>query len=343
MTNKIKLSIKSSKKEHQQRQQFDTDRRDKASNILSPDQIQGKAWRTVKVLETTLGLRKGEKPRKITRQDLLAFNRNIQTLQGKVEKGLTANEIIRMSTDADKERSKKEITMAVPVRMKGGNVQFITNAGPDSKQHRHHVQVILASYDTGLAEGTPLQAAKELARGNLKFDCSCEHHTFVFRYITTLMGANAGRAETGFPKIRNPQLEGIACKHVLRVMTELNTSIFIWKCIAAMVEADRKQNADKTRSKLQKTVAMTQKEASELATKQHRNPRVIKAMAELLQSVPPHKKQTLASKAKGLSGLVIAYKNAGIDLAQLKKMDENGILMLPEGITRQQLFAEFGT
>lgn len=332
------LNISGAKKEAQQNRDFDTQRRDSAANILSPDQIQGKAWRAAKVLETTLGLQKGEKPRKITKQDLLAFNRNIQTLQSKVEKGVTANEVISLSTDTDKERSKQQITMAVPAFMKGGNIQFITNAGPDSKRTRHNVQITLASYDTGLAKGTAIQAAKEMAHGDLKFDCDCEHHTFVFRYITTLMGANSGRAESGFPKIRNPHLEGIACKHVLRVLVELNTSIFVWKRIAAMIEADRKQNADKTRRKLQKSVTMTQREASELAARQDKNRRAI--IEAVKQAGKPQKERPASKKPNGLSGLIQAYRNSGIGLAQLKKMDQNGALFLPDGVTKQQLFSE---
>jgi hypothetical protein len=31
-------------------------------------------------------------------------------------------------------------------------------------------------------------------------------------------GTTLGRIEPGFPKIRNPQLQGVACKHILRVM-----------------------------------------------------------------------------------------------------------------------------
>jgi len=281
------ISIIGSKKELKERREFDNNRRDSAEKILNPDQIQGKNWRTTKVLETTLGLEKGAKLRKITKQDLLAFNRNIQALQGKVETGVTADEVIRLSTDADKKRSRQQINMAVPARMKGGDVYFITNSGPESKVARHNVHIVLSDYEMGLAKGTPLQAAKEISRGNIKTDCDCEHHTFVFRYIATLMGANAGRAETGFPKIRNPDLEGIACKHVLRVVTELNSSIFIWKRIAVMIEADRAKNADKERKTRQKTVSLTQKEANELAAKQEKNPRTIKALKELLASAPP--------------------------------------------------------
>jgi hypothetical protein len=275
---KPKFSIYGAKKELKTNREFDQNRRDHANNILNPDQIQGKAWRATKALKTTLGLKPGEAARPITKQDLLAFNRNIQALQGKVEKGITPVEVISMSTEADKKRCKDQIHMAVPGFMKAGDVHFITNAGPKSKaeRKRHNVHIILSDYEKGLAKGTPLQAAKEIARGNIKLDCDCEHHVFTFRYIATLMGANAGRAETGFPKLKNPSLEGIACKHVLRVMIELSTSIFIWKKIAAMIEADREKNASKATRARQKSVQLKQSEVAELAGKQDQNRRAIK-------------------------------------------------------------------
>lgn len=103
---KPKFSIYGAKKELKANREFDQNRRDHANNILNPDQIQGKAWRVTKALKTTLGLESGEAARPITKQDLLVFNRNIQALQGKVEKGVTAVEVISMSTEADKKRCK---------------------------------------------------------------------------------------------------------------------------------------------------------------------------------------------------------------------------------------------
>jgi hypothetical protein len=288
MIKKIKkLVVRGAKTEAKENFKFDQERRDNAVKILNPNQVQGKTFRVTKLLETTLGLKSGEPMRAITRQDLQAFKRNIKTAQNRVKKGLTANDVIRFSTKADKDRSKKQIHMAIPIRMKGGDINFLTDAGPESRVSRHHVKVILNDYEKGLSVGTPLQAAKAMAKSGIKFDCDCEHHTFVFRYITTIMGANAGRAETGFPKIRNPKLLGIACKHVLRVMVELSTSIFIWKKIARMVESDRKGNVDKTRRKQQKVISISQKEANELARKQQKNKRKI---AELIKKVPKPKK-----------------------------------------------------
>jgi hypothetical protein len=82
---KPKISIRGAKKEALQNREFDANRRDSARNILSPDQIQGKAWRATKVLTTTMGIKPGEEPRAITKADLIAFNRNIKALQTKVE------------------------------------------------------------------------------------------------------------------------------------------------------------------------------------------------------------------------------------------------------------------
>jgi len=264
----MSLKVRGAKTEGRNNFKAEQENRDSAPRILGPDQVGGKEWKAAKLLETTLGLLPGEKARNITKQDLKAFKQNIKAVKLKAEKGIKAADVIRFSTEVDKKRSRQQIKTAIPYNMKGGVIRFITDSGPESKVAKHHVHVILSGFESGLSVGTPLQAAKAMAKGNLKFDCDCEHHTYVFRYITTVMGANAGRAETGFPKIRNPYLTGVACKHVLRVMVELDTSRFIWKKISAMVNADRKKNADKTRSKLQKTISLTQKEANELAKKQ---------------------------------------------------------------------------
>jgi len=267
------LKISGSKKDLIQNRQADQASRDAATTILSPDQVQSKKWTAVETLKTTLGLTNGEAARNITLKDLRVFKKNITTLQTKATQGITPSEVIRFSTNEDKKRSRQQIRAAIPHSIKGGNVYFITDAGPDSDVSRHNVHIILSDYEVGLAKGTALQASKAIAKGKLKFDCSCKHHTYVFRYVSTLMGANSGRPETGFPKIRNPYLTGIACKHVLRVMVELDSSLFIWKKIAKAIEADRLRNAGKTTSKRQKTVSLTQKEANELAKKQENNRR----------------------------------------------------------------------
>ncbi len=70
----------------------------------------------------------------------------------------------------------------------------------------------------------PKQVANWLRKQKLAFDCDCGRHRYFLRYVATIGGFAAGRQEWGYPKIRNPGLKGVACKHVLRVMAELESS-----------------------------------------------------------------------------------------------------------------------
>src|SRR5574343_1068703 len=274
--------------------------RDAANKILPLSGTQAEKWRVAKHLSTTLGGDEWSQPRPITKQDLKDFQAKLKALGNYVIKGVTANEVMLLSRDIDKKRAKQEITNAVPVTIKGGIIHFIANASPQSKDTRHHVMVQLNDWEKAMQLGTALQAAKYAAQGNLKFDCDCGRHTFWYRFIVTQMGANYGRAEMGMPKIRNPNLTGIGCKHVLRVMTELHSSIFVHRRIAAAIEADRKVLADKTRPNKQKTVRLTDKEAKELLAKQEKNNRSVsgKVDANELARRQAQEQQKLSNAAK---------------------------------------------
>lgn len=206
-----------------------------ATTILAPGDMSGKTS-AAKLLTTTLG----GVTRFITNADLAAFTKSAKALGAKMREGLTAQEIVDLSRQADRERARKEIHASLATRLHRGEVLFTTGSGPDSKVPRHFVSIMFPAYGGAVSfPGTPLQAAAELVKAPLKFDCDCEHHRYRFRYITTLMGANAGRPETGFCKLTNPTLTGIACKHVLRSMVELQGSLFVRKQIAKMIDADR--------------------------------------------------------------------------------------------------------
>jgi hypothetical protein len=115
------------------------------------------------------------------------------------------------------------------MEIKGSVIHFVTNAAPGSRASRHHVHVDfvgLSGAAAAPAKGGKLDAAaRKLATGSIRIDCDCEDWRYVFRYIATVGNYNAGRPETGFPKIRNPQLDGVACKHVLRTVHLLTQPI----------------------------------------------------------------------------------------------------------------------
>ncbi len=193
----------------------DLERRQASMTILNPNEVSGE-YDAGRLLQTTL---RGE-IRTLTHADLRAFQQNVQRLKKRYKGGITAQAVIDQSLPADRERANKQIRMATPVSIRGGEVHFITNAGPDSDVARHHVNINFLDFEAavGASPNQPNKIAKLVTDGRLQFECDCGRHTFWYRYIATVGKYNFGRAETGFPKIRNPNLRGVACKHVLRVM-----------------------------------------------------------------------------------------------------------------------------
>lgn len=55
--------------------------------------------------------------------------------------------------------------------------------------------------------------------GDLKVHCNCKAFLYWgYDYITTQLDANTKGKQTIFPKVRNPLLEGVCCKHIYRAM-----------------------------------------------------------------------------------------------------------------------------
>jgi hypothetical protein len=225
-----------------------------ADTILAPEAISGKTS-AARLLHTTLG---GVR-RHITNADLAAFKKSAKALGTKMREGITAQEIIDLSASADRDRARKEIKSSIATRLHQGSVLFTTPSGPDSKVHRHFVSLVFPGYGAAIAfPGTALQAAAELAKAPLKFDCDCEHHRYRHRFIATAMGINAARPENGFPKLTNPTLIGVACKHVIRTLIELQGSMIVRKMVAKMIQADRDRLTPGGRTKV---ITTTREEA----------------------------------------------------------------------------------
>lgn len=275
------------------------------SIILSKQDVQGE-YDAYRALQTTLG---GVR-RNITADDLATFRQNMRTLQSRITAaGITAQQVIDLAAShplknplnpddaGDLGRARKEITMAVPVSSMvpvqardSLDVRFMTNAGPDSDVSRHHVIVrfhgygnvarqMMATPTTGQSKKaskplTPRQAATQMRAGYLAFDCDCGRTRFFLRYLATAGGYNAGRPEHGYPKVRNPDLKGVACKHVLRVMMEIVQSAamlgFLERVMAkALASADNQVKHQ-----------ATQADANTLAGKQAKAPREIETTDE---------------------------------------------------------------
>jgi hypothetical protein len=232
-----KLSVGNALAELNRRRLADLQSRQQATTILGPEAMRGGKASPAKLLWTTLG----GQARPITNEDLVRFRRSVKAVGSKLQGGITTQDLINLSAPADRERARREIPHAAVARLRNGEVVFSVRAGPESRVNRHVVTVAFPGYGAALSRpGTPLQAAMWLGKeAPLKIDCDCEHFRYRLRAIATIGGFNAGRPETGFPKLTNPTLIGVACKHVLRVMAELQGSMHVRRQIAQMIEADR--------------------------------------------------------------------------------------------------------
>jgi hypothetical protein len=227
-----------------------------ASRLLRPDEVAGD-YDAGRLLSTTLG----GVLRPITSEDLATFKRNAESLGKQFKGGITAKGIIENALRIDRERSNAQIRVALPRQFGDGKMHFVTNAGPDSDVTRHHVLVDFLDYQAAVSSPSkPTDLAKMVAAGKIRCSCDCGRWKFHYSYVATIGRFNAGVPQLGFPKIRNPTLVGVACKHVLRVMQALSTPL-IRTNVAKMIEVGRREGAAKV-------TAVTKKDAALLAKQQ---------------------------------------------------------------------------
>lgn len=237
------------------RQSFEADRQQRLQDqhkILTADDMAG-LYDPKRGLFTTVD----GQPRPLTVDDLMLFRAAVHDVErrhgqrkGNIPSpdggGIKAKQVVDLAAVDDRQRASKEIHTVIPVSGRGGVVHIQTNAGPGSKISRHHVYVQFLGYNNAIGSSVkPLDAARAMLAGKLKFDCDCGRHTFWYRFIATIGNFNYGRPEDGFPKVRNPNLKGIACKHVVKVMDHISRVGAFNLFAARMIEQGRRTLSDK--------------------------------------------------------------------------------------------------
>jgi len=322
--------VKGSVKEQQQRAKADLQQRTEAARhpqsiILNPNDVQGE-YDATRLLYTTLG----GTVRAITADDLAAYRHNIRMLQGKYKGGITARKVLDFSLAEDREKANTQIRHAVAVSSLREKVRFVTNAGPDSDVTRHHVTVAFMSYFAAAigANDAPKKSAQWLRKQPLAFDCDCGRHRYWFRYIASIGGFNAGRPESGYPKIRNPNLHGVACKHVLRVMAEIESGPGVLNFLTRMIEKTRASETGKANlaQKQAETAAAASKQRGrdiDAAKRRRDNDRVAartrRALAKAAEQAPSPKRVAAASRS-----IATALSSGRISDAQIAGMKALG-------------------
>lgn len=275
------------------RQRADQTRRDNAEKaakpvFLRPNDLSGD-YDFNRALMTTLG----GKARVITDDDLKAFARNIDVVKARYSQGITPQQIIDWSLTEDRERANKEIPLCAPFSRKEGVQRFMTNASKGSPVVNHYVTVEFLNFNDLVTQprkvGLKL-SREQLAKGAVKFDCDCGRHTFWFRYLATIGKYAHGRQENGFPKIRNPQLQGVACKHVLRVMQFINSPLGV-QFIQNQVNKDRQ-------AQLGQTIKQSNAQLKEQLTQQAKTAHHQRNKVQTTEERPAYKRKMAQEFAK---------------------------------------------
>lgn len=261
--------------------------------LLTPNDIITGKWDASRTLQTTLG----GVLRNITADDLAAFKANQKTVADKYEKGITAQQVINHSLQVDRDRANKEIRMAVPSSFVNGTLRFITNAGGTTKGvHRHFVTVEFIKWgsESASSDKNARQSAFAIKKSPLKISCDCRRWRFWYTYLASIGGFNAGLNESAFPKVRNPNLSGVACKHILRVMHEVINGGSVVNFLTNHMEKSKAHDKNKAQTRNK------QKEAEKLAKRQNKRTKSheLKVKESVEKKVAVEKAKAAAAKAK---------------------------------------------
>lgn len=289
----------------------------RSPTLLAPTDVAGE-YDASRLLFTTLG----GQLRAITQDDLRHFSHLANKLGKRFKGGITARGIIDHSLQVDRDRANREIRTAVVVKAQGGMMHFVTNAGPDSDVLRHHVHVEFPAFKAYAAQGQkPDKLARSMLDGPLKYSCDCGRARFWYDYIATIGGFKSGPQQPNFPKIRNPKLVGVGCKHALRVMQavmkDANVKIQATKMLAAAQKSDNKAQT------------LTAAEAQAIARQQLAQSHHVKNKAETTTQAQQRKAASPAGKLRALNAAVAeAQKRAKMQATQGRRALEDAFKKL---------------
>ena len=254
----------------------------------------------------------------LTPQRLNQFALAVKHLQSDYRKngltgGVTPNTIINRSRNIDIQRASQEIHTVQAVRFeKDGIIKFRTNASDKHGATHHIVTVQFLNFQAALNGGKLTnKMLDDYMKSAVKFDCDCKRHRYWYRYIATVGGFAYGKPETAFPKIRNPELTGMACKHVIRVMHTLARN-------PAALRGAIKMHLSRFR-------ADPNQAAKTLSKKQAYKIKIIapkgKAILRITQKVQDSVQAAMQTKANNINAITLKR-----ELAKLDKRVENGEL-----------------
>ncbi|WP_213389011.1 phage tail protein [Enterobacter hormaechei] len=223
-----------------------TRKRRSAHRTLTPGRLKNRS------IDDILKLGKKKEGTFFTLDDLKGFEKQRGKTREKFDNktaGITYAQLVASSQAIDIKRANNAvddgsgIKRAVPLSLKH-NVINIRVEASDKSAHQHHlVKFRFEEWDQLVEdiaedEKAGIKVTKALCAGRVSFDCDCGRHQYWYRYIATAGNfALAPPKEYAYPKIKNPKLQGVACKHVIHSLTRLQSSSWQLSIARAMQKA----------------------------------------------------------------------------------------------------------
>ncbi|MCZ4061284.1 phage tail protein [Pantoea sp. LMR881] len=215
---------------HQDRQK----RRRQKARQLTPAVLKNKN------LDEILKLGKKQVGTFFTIDDLKSFERNRKQVRKQytgTQTGITHAQLVANSRSIDVKRANNNvddgsgITSAAFKGMRHNVALIDVTASQRSVHKNHRVEIRFETWDEALEDaagndvGAQQRIAKKMVKDRVSVNCNCGRYQYWYRYIATAGNFTiAPPKEYVYPKLKNPTLEGVACKHIIHALTRMQGS-----------------------------------------------------------------------------------------------------------------------
>lgn len=165
--------------------------------------------------------------------------------------GITYPQLVAQSTQIDIKRANNKVNDGTGIKSAAflgmqHNMAIVSVKASEDSVHAHHrVKIRFEGWDQAVEDigddkRQPAAIARALCADRVSFDCDCGRHQYWYRYMATAGNyAVTPPKEFAFPKIRNPDLAGVACKHVLHAITRFQSAVWQKPIMNALEKASR--------------------------------------------------------------------------------------------------------
>lgn len=196
----------------------------------------------------------------LTKYQAIAFDNRYDKLlkEGKSLQSIneaTKKELLSGAESKRKARAKKLTTTYKGVN-NDGCIEFVTNSQyTPNKKYQQKIKLNDVKDIKALKDFKKSEITRLLLDGDLSVYCSCEDFLYKgYKYMAWNMGYGLDK-ENRFPKIKNPNLEGTICKHLIAVLSvmsfnnnKITTDLFKTKVVGSLRDK-KSSNLSKLRSK----------------------------------------------------------------------------------------------